>query len=132
MPQHLGAIALLVPSYAEGLDFYAGVLGFDVIEDTEMAPGKRWVLVAPPGSRETRILLAEASGDTQHAAIGQQAGGRVFLFLHTDDFYRDHRRYLAAGVRFLENPREEPYGIVAVFADPFGNKWDLLQPRGRT
>ena len=132
MPQHLGAIALLVPSYAEGLDFYAGVLGFDVIEDTEMAPGKRWVLVAPPGSRETRILLAVASGEVQQAAVGHQAGGRVFLFLHTDDFYRDYRRYLAAGVRFLENPRAEPYGIVAVFADPFGNKWDLLQPNGRT
>ena len=132
MPQHLGAIALLVPSYAEGLDFYAGVLGFEVIEDTEMAPGKRWVLVAPPGSRETRILLAVASGEVQQAAVGHQAGGRVFLFLHTDDFYRDYRRYLAAGVRFLENPRAEPYGIVAVFADPFGNKWDLLQPNGRT
>ena len=132
MPQHLGAIALLVPSYAEGLDFYAGVLGFDVIEDTEMAPGKRWVLVAPPGSRETRILLAVASGEVQQAAVGHQAGGRVFLFLHTDDFYRDYRRYLAAGVRFLENPRAEPYGIVAVFADRFGNKWDLLQPNGRT
>ena len=132
MPQHLGAIALLVPSYAEGLDFYAGVLGFEVIEDTEMAPGKRWVLVAPPGSRETRILLAVASGEVQQAAVGHQAGGRVFLFLHTDDFYRDYRRYLAAGVRFLENPRAEPYGIVAVFADRFGNKWDLLQPNGRT
>lgn len=132
MPQVLGAISLLVPSYDEGLDFYARVLGFEVIEDTAMAPGKRWVLVAPPGSRETRILLAEASDDAQRATIGQQAGGRVFLFLHTDDFHRDHRRYLAAGVRFLEEPREEAYGTVAVFADPFGNKWDLLQPRALT
>lgn len=132
MPQVLGAISLLVPSYGEGLDFYARVLGFEVIEYTAMAPGKRWVLVAPPGSRETRILLAEASDDAQRATIGQQAGGRVFLFLHTDDFHRDHRRYLAAGVRFLEEPREEAYGTVAVFADPFGNKWDLLQPRALT
>ena len=132
MPQHLGSISLLVPSYAEGLDFYARVLGFEGIEDTEIAPDKRWVLVAPPGSRETRILLAEASGEEQQAAVGRQAGGRVFLFLHTDDFHRDHRRYLVAGVRFLESPREEAYGTVAIFADPFGNKWDLLQPRGRT
>ena len=129
MPQFLGAISLLVPSYDEGLDFYARVLGFEIVEDTEIAPGKRWVLVAPPGSSETRLLLAEASGEEQRNAVGRQSGGRVFLFLHTDDFYRDHRRYVSAGVRFLEAPRDEAYGTVAVFADPFGNKWDLLQPR---
>ena len=129
MPQFLGAISLVVPSYDEGLDFYARVLGFEIVEDTEIAPGKRWVLIAPQGSSEARLLLAEASDDEQRSAIGRQAGGRVFLFLHTDDFYRDHRRYLSAGVRFLEEPREEAYGTVAVFVDPFGNKWDLLQPR---
>lgn len=130
MRQFVGAVSLLVPSYDDGLAFYAGVLGFEVVEDVEMGLGKRWVLVAPPGSRETRILLAQPADAEQARAVGNQAGGRVFLFLHTDDFHRDHRRYSAAGVRFLEAPREEAYGTVAVFTDPFGNKWDLLQPRG--
>jgi len=129
MPQHLGAVTLLVSSYDEGLDFYVRTLGFDLIEDTQLSPDKRWVLVAPPGSRETRLLLAQAASDVQLAAVGKQAGGRVFLFLHTDDFRRDHARYAASGVRFLEAPREESYGTVAVFEDPFGNQWDLLQPR---
>ena len=129
MPQHIGAVTLLVPSYDEGLAFYAGTLGFTVIEDTPLSPGKRWGLVAPPGSGETRLLLAEASDAEQRTAIGRQAGGRVFLFLHTDDFYRDHANYIAAGVHFLEQPREEAYGTVAVFEDPFGNRWDLLQLR---
>ena len=129
MKQTIGAVALLVPSYDEGLRFYAGTLGFEVIEDTELEPGKRWVLVAPPGSRETCLLLAQATGSAQRAAIGLQAGGRVFLFLNTDDFHRDHRRYVEAGVEFLETPREEPYGTVAVFRDPFGNTWDLIQRR---
>jgi len=129
MPQHIGAVSLLVPSYVEGLAFYAGTLGFTVIEDTPLSPAKRWVLVAPPGSAESRLLLAEAADGAQRAAIGRQAGGRVFLFLHTDDFRRDHARYVAAGVRFLEEPREEAYGTVAVFEDPFGNRWDLLQLR---
>ena len=127
MTQHI-----LVPSYDDGLAFYAGALGFEIIEDSVLAPGKRWVVVAPPGSRETRILLAQAEGAEQKSAIGRQSGGRVFLFLHTDDFRRDHTRYLAAGVQFMEEPREEPYGTVAVFADPFGNRWDLLQPRAGT
>jgi catechol 2,3-dioxygenase-like lactoylglutathione lyase family enzyme len=130
MTQFVGAVSLLVPSYAEGLAFYAGILGFEVVEDVEMGPAKRWVLVAPPGSRETRILLAQPADAEQARAVGNQTGGRVFLFLHTDDFDRDHRRYSAAGVRFLEAPREEAYGTVAVFTDPFGNKWDLLQPLG--
>ena len=127
MRQHLGSVAILVPSYEEGLRYFAGTLGFEVIEDTELAPGKRWVLVAPPGSAETRLLLAAAASDEQRAAIGNQGGGRVFMFLHTDDFWRDYSRYKAAGVSFLEQPRTEAYGIVAVFQDPFGNKWDLLQ-----
>ena len=129
MKQTIGAVALLVPSYEEGLRFYAGTLGFDVIEDTALEPGKRWLLVAPPGSGETCLLLALATSSEQRAAVGAQAGGRVFLFLDTDDFHRDHRRYVAAGVEFLETPREEPYGTVAVFRDPFGNKWDLIQRR---
>jgi catechol 2,3-dioxygenase-like lactoylglutathione lyase family enzyme len=129
MRQHLGAVAVVVPSYEEGLGFYADVLGFDIIEDTELAPGKRWVLVAPPGSSETRLLLAKAATDEQRRAIGAQGGGRVFLFLHTDDFARDHKRYRLAGVRFVEEPRVEPYGMVAVFTDPFGNKWDLIERR---
>jgi catechol 2,3-dioxygenase-like lactoylglutathione lyase family enzyme len=132
MPQHLGAVTLLVPSYEEGLDFYVRTLGFDLIEDTQQSPDKRWVLVAPPGSRETRLLLAQPANEAQRSAMGQQAGGRVFLFLHTGDFRRDHTRYTAAGVRFLEAPREEAYGTVAVFEDPFGNRWDLLQLRQRS
>jgi catechol 2,3-dioxygenase-like lactoylglutathione lyase family enzyme len=130
MKQHLGAVALLVPSYEAGLSFYAGTLGFSVVEDTELGPEKRWVLVSPPGSGETSILLARAASDEERKAIGTQAGGRVFLFLHTDDFWRDHQRYVNAGVEFLETPREEAYGTVAVFRDPFGNKWDLIERRG--
>lgn len=126
----IAALALLVPDYDAGIAFYVGMMGFDLVEDTDMGNGKRWVLVGPPGSRECRLLLARAVDDTQRAAIGQQAGGRVFLFLETDDFPADHARLTAVGVEFLEAPRHEPYGSVAVFQDPFGNKWDLLQRRG--
>jgi catechol 2,3-dioxygenase-like lactoylglutathione lyase family enzyme len=126
--QHLAAIALVVRDYDEALDFYVGKLGFALIEDTRMSDAKRWVLVAPPGARETRLLLAKADTSEQQARIGDQAGGRVFLFLHTDDFHRDHEAYRARGVRFLEPPRHESYGTVAVFADLYGNKWDLIQP----
>jgi catechol 2,3-dioxygenase-like lactoylglutathione lyase family enzyme len=129
MRQSIGAIALLVPSYEEGIAFYVGALGFDLVEDTALGGEKRWVLVAPPGGGGTRLLLARAADEAQRQAIGRQAGGRVFLFLHTDDIARDHRRYLAAGVAFEEAPREEPYGTVAVFRDPFGNRWDLIEPR---
>jgi catechol 2,3-dioxygenase-like lactoylglutathione lyase family enzyme len=129
MRQSIGAIALLVPSYEAGLAFYVGTLGFDLIEDTALAGDKRWVLVAPPGGGGTRLLLARAADEAQRQAIGRQAGGRVFLFLHTDDLARDHRRYLAVGVAFEEAPRDEPYGSVAVFRDPFGNRWDLIEPR---
>ncbi len=128
MPQHLAAIALVVPDYDEAVGFYVGTLGFDLIEDTRLSPTKRWVLVAPPGSRETRLLLAKADNPEQKARIGNQAGGRVFLFLHTDDFARDYDAMRARGVRFLEQPRDETYGTVAVFVDPYGNKWDLVQP----
>jgi catechol 2,3-dioxygenase-like lactoylglutathione lyase family enzyme len=129
LPQSISAVTLLVPSYEEGLAFYVGRLGFRLVEDTPLGAGKRWVVVTPPGSEETRLLLARASTEEQRAVIGAQAGGRVFLFLQTDDFWRDYRRYRDAGVEFREAPREEPYGTVAVFCDPFGNNWDLIEPR---
>ena len=124
---HLGALALVVRDYDEALAFYVGTLGFELIEDTVLGPDKRWVLVAPPGSRETRLLLAKAATPEQATRIGNQTGGRVFLFLHTDDFERDYDRMRAQGVSFCEQPRTEPYGTVAVFEDLYGNRWDLLQ-----
>ena len=127
MSQHLGAIALLVRDYDEAIAWYTGVLGFDLLEDTILAPEKRWVVVTPPGARETRLLLARAADAAQASHIGRQGGGRVWLFLHTDDFAADHARMAAAGVRFLEPPRHESYGSVAVFEDLYGNRWDLLQ-----
>ncbi|WP_422378539.1 VOC family protein [Roseibium sp.] len=127
MKQLISALTLVVPDYDAGIAFYVEKLGFDLIEDTALSATKRWVLVAPKGSSETRLLLAQAEGDTQQASIGHQAGGRVFLFLSTDDFDRDHEAMLAKGVMFLEEPRTEAYGKVAVFQDPFGNKWDLIQ-----
>jgi catechol 2,3-dioxygenase-like lactoylglutathione lyase family enzyme len=126
--QHLTAIALIVRDYDEALDFYVGKLGFELVEDTKLSETKRWVLVAPPGAKETRLLLAKADSPEQRTRIGNQTGGRVFLFLHTDEFQRDHERMRAQGVRFLESPRHESYGTVAVFVDPYGNKWDLVQP----
>jgi len=129
MTQHLAAIALIVRDYDEALDFYVGRLGFELIEDTKLSDTKRWVLVAPPGAKETRLLLAKADTPEQKTRIGNQTGSRVFLFLHTDDFQRDHEAYRARGVRFLEPPRHEPYGTVAVFVDLYGNKWDLIEPR---
>ena len=129
MPSHLAAISLLVPDYDRAIEHYCHGLGFHLIEDTDLGGGKRWVLVAPPGSHETRLLLARAATPEQVAQIGHQAGGRVFLILYTDDFARDHARFAAAGVTFVETPRDEPYGTVAVFRDAFGNLWDLLQPK---
>ncbi len=129
MGRHLAAISLLVPDYDTAIAHYCDGLGFELIEDTDMGAGKRWVLVAPPGARETRLLLARAAKPEQVAQIGHQAGGRVFLILHTDDFARDHARFSAAGATFTEAPRDEPYGIVCVFRDAFGNLWDLLQPK---
>jgi len=127
MTSFISAITLLVPDYDQGLAFYVGALGFDLVEDTPLPDGKRWVLVSPPGAKECRLLLAKATNDAQKPAIGNQAGGRVFLFLTTDDFDRDHATFKEAGVRFLEEPRREPYGTVAVFRDPFGNDWDLIE-----
>lgn len=124
----LGLVALLVRDYDEAIAFYVGKLGFDLVEDAPMGAAKRWVVVRPPGG-ETGLLLAKAADERQAAAIGEQAGGRVFLFLRSDDFWRDHAAFMAKGVRFLEAPREEPYGPVAVFEDLYGNRWDLLGPK---
>ena len=126
MPARISAIALVVPDYEAGLAFYVGQLGFRLVEDLDQGR-KRWVTVEPPGGG-TRLVLAKAEGERQQAAIGNQAGGRVFLFLQTDDFARDHAAMLAAGVAFEEAPRHEPYGSVAVWRDPFGNRWDLIGP----
>lgn len=126
---HIGALSLLVRDYDEAIAWYREKLGFTLVADDDLGGGKRWVLVAPPGATESRLLLARASGLEQQAAIGNQAGGRVFLFLHSDDFVRDHAAMVAAGVTFLEEPRHETYGSVAVFQDLYGNKWDLLQLR---
>jgi catechol 2,3-dioxygenase-like lactoylglutathione lyase family enzyme len=129
--RRIGCFALVVDDYDRAIDFYVNALGFALREDRALGavpgnPAKRWVVVAPPGA-ETGILLAQAANEAQRARIGDQTGGRVGFFLHTDDFRRDHAAMLAKGVRFLEDPREEAYGTVAVFVDPFGNKWDLLQ-----
>ncbi|MDK1491675.1 VOC family protein [Sinorhizobium sp. 7-81] len=128
MKQTIARVAIVVPDYDDGIAFYCGKLGFDLIEDTELGDGKRWVLARPRGAAETALLLAKAEGERQRAAIGNQTGGRVGFFLFTDDFARDHAAMLAAGVEFREAPRQEAYGSVAVFTDPFGNLWDLLQP----
>lgn len=125
--QHIGYVAVLVRDYDEAKAYYCGLLGFDLVEDTPLTAEKRWVLVAPPGSKETRLLLAKAANSDQVASVGNQTGGRVFLFLHTDDFWRDFHRLREKGVRFCREPREETYGTVAVFEDLYGNRWDLLQ-----
>lgn len=128
MKQGIGYVALVVEDYDEAIAYYVDVLGFELIEDTYIASqDKRWVLVAPPGSVETRLLLARAVGDAQSSRVGNQTGGRVFLFLHTDDFWRDYENYCSKGVEFVREPREETYGCVAVFKDLYGNLWDLLQ-----
>jgi catechol 2,3-dioxygenase-like lactoylglutathione lyase family enzyme len=129
--QTLGYVALLVRDYDEAIAFFTQELGFDLIEDSpskdRQGHDKRWVLVAPPGSTGTKLLLARASTPDEASRIGNQTGGRVFLFLHTDDFWRDYRAMTARGVKFIREPKEEPYGTVAVFEDLYGNQWDLLQ-----
>jgi lactoylglutathione lyase len=136
MSQRIAYVSLLVRDYDEAIAYYTSVLGFRLVEDTPLAPGKRWVLVVPPALASAPesaldagacLLLARAKNDIELAAVGNQAGGRVFLFLHTDDFARDHAAFEARGVEFLEAPRVESYGTVAVFRDLYGNKWDLLQ-----
>jgi len=127
--RQIATVALLVPDYDEGIEFYVGKLGFELLEDTAMGPDKRWVVVSPTGSGAS-LLIARAATESQRAAIGNQTGGRVGFFLETDDFHRDHAAMLAAGVQFEESPRDEPYGWVAVFRDPFGNRWDMIERKG--
>lgn len=131
MPSRIATIALVVRDYDEAIDFYCGKLGFALMADTPLGAGKRWVLVAPAGGG-ARLLLALADGVEQRARIGDQTGGRVGFFLETDDFERDHAAFTAADVVFLETPRHEPYGSVAVFEDLYGNKWDLIEPKPPT
>ena len=127
--QSLGLVALVVRDYEEALDFYVGTLGFELIEDTPgPAQAKRWVVVRPPGQGGASLLLARASAQLQAERVGDQTGGRVFLFLYTDDIDRDCADYRARGVRFVREPEVQPHGKVAVFADLYGNLWDLIQP----
>ena len=131
MPQFIAYVTLVVRDYDEAIAYFTQFLGFDLIEDTpskdRQGRDKRWVLVAPRGSRGTQILLAKASNEEEASRIGNQTGGRVFLFLHTDDFWRDYKTMKEKGVSFVREPKEEEYGTVAVFEDLYGNKWDLLQ-----
>jgi len=130
MNQQLGLVALVVRDYDEALDFFIGILGFTLVEDRPVPEqAKRWVVIAPPGSGGAQLLLARASSVEQETRIGNQTGGRVFLFLYTDDFWRDYRAYTAKGVTFIRPPADEPYGTVSVFLDLYGNKWDLVQLR---
>jgi len=130
MRQSIATVALVVRDYDEALAFYVGTLGFTLVEDTCIpAQDKRWVTVAPPGSTGPLLLLARAVGEEQSSRIGNQTGGRVFLFLYTDDFWRDYAAYRSKGVVFVREPKEESYGTVAVFKDLYGTLWDLLQPK---
>jgi len=129
--QSLALVSVVVRDYDEALAFYVGTLGFELVEDTYIPEqDKRWVVVQPPGATESRLLLARAATPEQASRIGNQTGGRVFLFLYTDDFERDYARYKAKGVEFVREKKQERYGTVAVFRDPYGNLWDLLQPVG--
>jgi catechol 2,3-dioxygenase-like lactoylglutathione lyase family enzyme len=126
--QHLAAIALVIDDYDVAVEYYTSVLGFVLVEDTLLSPGKRWVRVSPPASPQTQLLLARAATDEQRTRIGNQTGGRVFLFLHTNDFERDYALYRSRGVVFIREPSRESYGTVAVFEDRYGNRWDLIEP----
>ena len=129
MKQHIAQVSLVVRDYDEAIEFFTEKLDFTLVEDTyHPEQDKRWVLVAPPNSNGTTLLLARASSDDQQAAIGNQTGGRVFLFLYTDDFWGDYHLMVSRGVTFVREPKNEPYGTVAVFEDLYGNLWDLLQP----
>jgi catechol 2,3-dioxygenase-like lactoylglutathione lyase family enzyme len=131
MLQSLAAVTVLVPSYGEGLAFFRDVLGFAVLEDTPLSATKRWVVVAPSTCTGAALVLAVPSDERQSARVGDQMGGRVGFFLHSDDFWGDYENLQRSGVSFLESPRRESYGLVAVFVDPWGGKWDLLQPATR-
>jgi catechol 2,3-dioxygenase-like lactoylglutathione lyase family enzyme len=128
MPQFLGLVSLVVRDYDEAIAFYVQKLGFTLKEDTyQPAQDKRWVVVSPPGAQESALLLARATTDLQRSRVGDQTGGRVFLFLYTDDFWRDFNAYKGRGVTFVREPKIEEYGTVAVFQDLYGNQWDLIQ-----
>ena len=129
MSQRLALVTLVVPDYDQALAWYRDVLGFRVLADQPMGDGKRWVVVAPRSEDPTALLLAQASDERQRARVGDQTGGRVGFFLHTDDFWYDYKAMRERGVQFLETPREEAYGTVAVFADLYGNRWDLLEAK---
>jgi catechol 2,3-dioxygenase-like lactoylglutathione lyase family enzyme len=128
MQQHLAHIALVVNDYDEAIDFYTRKLDFNLIEDTKLTDEKRWVMIAPPGAKETCLLLAKAANEEQKASIGNQTGGRVFLFLFTDDFWRDYQKMVAKEINFVRPPVKEAHGTVAVFEDLYGNLWDLIEP----
>ena len=129
MNQSLGLISLVVKDYDEALDFFTGRLGFEIVEDTYIKEqDKRWVVIKPKGSRGSNLLLAKASTQSQKVCIGNQTGGRVFLFLYTDDFWRDYELFKSRGVEFIREPAKADYGTFAVFRDLYGNKWDLLEP----
>lgn len=128
MTRWIALVTLVVRDYDEAIAFFTGSLRFTVVEDTPLGAGKRWVVVAPPGLQGTYLLLAKAATPQQLAQVGNQTGGRVFLFLYTSDFWEDYRHMQSRGVRFADEPREEAYGRVATFFDLYGNKWDLLQP----
>lgn len=129
MPQQIVQLALVVNDYDEAIEFYTSKLGFELIEDTPLTETKRWVLVQPPGDAGCSLLLAKGIGDEQRSRIGNQTGGRVFLFLKTDDFWRDYNNYLNKGIKFIREPKKESYGRVAVFEDLYGNLWDLIEYR---
>ncbi len=128
MKQHLAQISIVVKDYDEAIEFYTEKLRFKLLEDTQLSETKRWVKVAPPGAKECCLLLAKAANEEQGKHVGNQTGGRVFLFLHTDDFWRDYDRYTQHGIRFIRQPVKEAYGTVAVFEDLYGNLWDLIEP----
>ena len=130
MKQSLAHIALVVDNYDDAIQFYVKKLNFTLVEDTGLSETKRWVLIAPPGSTSTKLLLAQASNEEQRQSVGNQTGGRVFLFLHTDDFWRDYKNMQANGIEFISEPREEVYGTVVVFKDLYGNLFDLIEPKG--
>lgn len=127
MTLSIATVSLLVADYDDAISFYCDTLGFNLVVDTDLGTGKRWVVVAPPGQNGAQLLLARADGAAQIAAIGNQGGGRVMFFLNTTTFAKDHAGMVGRGVTFLEPPRNEPYGTVAVFADLYGNKWDLIE-----
>jgi len=127
MKQSIAHIALVVDDYDEAIEFYTKKLDFTLIDDTPQSDTKRWVLVAPKGAEECSLLLAKGVGDKQTSRVGDQTGGRVFLFLRTDDFWRDYEEYVLRGINFVRDPKTEDYGTVAVFEDLYGNLWDLVQ-----